>query len=161
VVQLLLDKHPNVNAKGGHFGNALNAATFSGNESVIKLLLEHGADIKTKDNAQHWAAASGHKTIVRLLLARGVEIETRESYNDTALHRGAANGQEAMVELLIDLGASINSTSNHYYLHQCYTGPLRVNMKVQSDYSLTEAPKLRVARPESLLRCTEPRKTGM
>ena len=44
VVQLLLDRGANVNAVGGHRGTALRAASCYGEEDVVKVLLERGAD---------------------------------------------------------------------------------------------------------------------
>ena len=34
-----------MNAQGGMFGNALNAASFSGNVEIVDLLLENGAEV--------------------------------------------------------------------------------------------------------------------
>jgi predicted kinase len=34
-----------VNAQGGYYGNALQAASFKGHQGVVKLLLEEGADV--------------------------------------------------------------------------------------------------------------------
>ena len=38
-----LDKGANVNAQGGHYGNALYAASYRGYEQVVKMLLSAGA----------------------------------------------------------------------------------------------------------------------
>jgi ankyrin repeat protein len=43
---------------------------------VVKLLLEKGADLETKDKTYcqtplSWAAGNGHKAVVKLLLKRG------------------------------------------------------------------------------------------
>jgi ankyrin repeat protein len=42
VVTLLLEKGADVNAQGGHYGNALQAACHGGHDSVVTLLLEKG-----------------------------------------------------------------------------------------------------------------------
>ena len=41
----LLENGAEVNAVGGEYGNALQTAIFEGNEKVVKLLLENGAEI--------------------------------------------------------------------------------------------------------------------
>jgi ankyrin repeat protein len=41
IVKLLLENGAEVNAKGGEYGNALQAASFRGNEAIVKLLLEN------------------------------------------------------------------------------------------------------------------------
>jgi ankyrin repeat protein len=42
-VRLLLDKGADVNAQGGEYGNALQAASLEGHEAVVKLLQAAGA----------------------------------------------------------------------------------------------------------------------
>jgi ankyrin repeat protein len=44
-MKLLLDKGANVDAQGGYYGNALQAASSRGHEQVVKLLLDKGTDI--------------------------------------------------------------------------------------------------------------------
>jgi hypothetical protein len=43
IAKLLLDKDANVNAQGGDYGNALQAASVRGHEQVVKMLLDAGA----------------------------------------------------------------------------------------------------------------------
>ena len=43
-MKLLLDNKADVNAKGGPYGNALQAASSEGHEAIIKLLLENKAE---------------------------------------------------------------------------------------------------------------------
>jgi ankyrin repeat protein len=43
VVRLLLDKGAEVNAQGGRYGNALQAASDGGHEEVVKMLVAWGA----------------------------------------------------------------------------------------------------------------------
>jgi ankyrin repeat protein len=42
-VRLLIAKVTNVNAQGGHYGNALQAASDRGHEQIVKMLLDAGA----------------------------------------------------------------------------------------------------------------------
>jgi ankyrin repeat protein len=48
VVKLLLDKDAEVNAQGGPYGNALQAASSGGHEAVVKLLLDKGVHSNVK-----------------------------------------------------------------------------------------------------------------
>ena len=61
-----------MNAKGGEYGNALQAASFKGNEAIVKLLLENGAEVNAKggkyENALQAALFSGAEAVVKLLL---------------------------------------------------------------------------------------------
>jgi ankyrin repeat protein len=45
VVQLLLNQGAEVNAQGGEYGNALQAASRSGHKEMVQLLLNQGADV--------------------------------------------------------------------------------------------------------------------
>ena len=44
-MQLLLDKGAEVNAQGGRFGNALQAALEGGYKKIVQLLLDKGAEV--------------------------------------------------------------------------------------------------------------------
>jgi ankyrin repeat protein len=47
-VKLLLENGAEVNAKGGKYGNALQAASLKDNEAIVKLLLENGAEVNAE-----------------------------------------------------------------------------------------------------------------
>jgi ankyrin repeat domain-containing protein 50 len=42
VIELLLGKSADINAQGGEYGNALQAASYGGHEKVVELLLGRG-----------------------------------------------------------------------------------------------------------------------
>lgn len=48
MVQILLGRGVDVNAEGGHFGNALQAASFGGYEKAVLMLLRGGADVNAQ-----------------------------------------------------------------------------------------------------------------
>lgn len=43
---MLLDKGAEVNAQGGQYGNALQAASSRGHEKIVRMLLGNGADME-------------------------------------------------------------------------------------------------------------------
>ena len=45
VIKLLLERGADENAQGGKYGNALQAASFQGQEMIVQLLLVSGANI--------------------------------------------------------------------------------------------------------------------
>ena len=45
IAKLLIDKGADVNAQGGYYGNALQAASDGGHEVIAKLLMEKGAAV--------------------------------------------------------------------------------------------------------------------
>ncbi|KAL7948261.1 ankyrin repeat-containing domain protein [Trichoderma barbatum] len=81
VVKMLLDECPqiDVNARGGIFGTALQAAAYSGQTKSVRLLLDHGADVVSSvfcgryRTALNAAVIRGHWDIVDILLQAGAE----------------------------------------------------------------------------------------
>ncbi|KKP04536.1 hypothetical protein THAR02_03362 [Trichoderma harzianum] len=78
-VKMLLDECPSidVNARGGIFGTALQAAAYSGQTASVQLLLDHGADIASNGvcgryrTALNAAVIRAHWDIVKILLQAG------------------------------------------------------------------------------------------
>ncbi|OCK73444.1 hypothetical protein K432DRAFT_280544, partial [Lepidopterella palustris CBS 459.81] len=64
---LLLSKGADVNAQGGRYGNALQAASVGGHNKIVELLLSKGADINAQGgecgNALQAASVGGHDKI--------------------------------------------------------------------------------------------------
>ncbi|OAL51101.1 hypothetical protein IQ07DRAFT_473194, partial [Pyrenochaeta sp. DS3sAY3a] len=48
IVKLLLNKDANINAQGGNFNTALQAASYNGHKQIVKLLLDRGANINAQ-----------------------------------------------------------------------------------------------------------------
>ena len=69
MVQMLLDKGADVNAQGGYYNNALQAALFKGHDQVIQMLLDKGADINTRGgnygNALQAASSKVHDQVMQ------------------------------------------------------------------------------------------------
>jgi ankyrin repeat protein len=84
---LLLDNCPNINinAKGGNFGSALQAAAHSGQTESVRLLIQKGADVNAQGgkyrNALNAAIIRGFWDIVRVLLENGAEPDCYRSEN--------------------------------------------------------------------------------
>ena len=61
-----------------------------GHEGVVKLLLEQGAELDSKDTrygqtSLSWAARFGRKAVVTLLLEQGADLESEDSCGETPL----------------------------------------------------------------------------
>jgi hypothetical protein len=99
MVQLLLDKGADVNAKPGlrGRGTALAAAADRGHEAIVRMLLEKGADVNIVGGefgtALGAAAYIGHEAIVRLLLEKGADVKIVGGEYGCALGAAAASLQ--------------------------------------------------------------------
>jgi ankyrin repeat protein len=116
--RLLLDKGADVNAQGGLYGNALQAASSGGHEQVVKTLLDKGADVNAQggrySNALQAASARGHEQIVKTLLDKGANVNAQGGGFGNALQAASARGHEQVVKTLLDKGADVNAQGREY-----------------------------------------------
>ena len=107
-----------INAQGGHYGNALQAASAEGHKEVIQQLLEKGAEIKAQGgefgNALQAASAEGHKEVVQQLLKKGAKINAQGGRYGNALQAASAGGHKQVVEQLLEKGAEVNAQGGHF-----------------------------------------------
>lgn len=93
----------------------VSEAAWQGDEDLVKLLLERGADIKTKDGhgstSLFCPAYKGHEAVTRLLLERDADIEAEDNDGDTPPAEAARYGHEAVVKLLLPKGAELEATN--------------------------------------------------
>jgi ankyrin repeat protein len=72
---------------------------------VVKLLLEKGAELESKDNNGRtplsYAAGKGREAVVKLLLEKGAELESMDKYCRLPLSYAAEQGHKAVVNLLL------------------------------------------------------------
>jgi uncharacterized protein len=93
-------------------------AAFFGHQTVLEILLSHGADVNlpasNPSNVRplHSAAANRHIAIAEALLKAGAQVDARQSGGFTPLHAAAGNGQIEMVELLLSNGADRSLTAD-------------------------------------------------
>src|SRR5436305_14890074 len=74
-------------------------AAENGHEAVVKLLLEQGAELESKDRYGRmtlWGAAEkGHEEVVKLVVEQGAEQESKDRYDGTTPMGGAwEDGEE-------------------------------------------------------------------
>ena len=105
-VKLLLDLGADVNAQGGYYGNALQAASWKGHEAVVRFLLTQGADVNAQGgyygNALQAASWKGHEAVVRLLLDQGADVNAQGGYYGNALQAASCNRHVAVAQLLLE-----------------------------------------------------------
>jgi ankyrin repeat protein len=103
-----------VESKDDDSQTPLSRTAMEGHEAVVKLLLEKGAELESKDSDFGMtpllqAAMDGHEAVVKLLLEKGAELESKDKTGRTPLSRAAENGHEAVVKLLLKKGAETTS----------------------------------------------------
>jgi len=90
-------------------------AARSGNKEIVRMLLEHGADINAiatdNETVFSYAAASGNKEIIQLLLDYGLVINPEEYDFSLALSAAAEKGHTEMLHFLLKHGT--NRTGMH------------------------------------------------
>ncbi|KAJ9634654.1 hypothetical protein H2199_008939 [Coniosporium tulheliwenetii] len=118
IVELLLGNGADVNVQGGHFGNALQAASYYGYREVVELLLSKGADVNAQGgyygNALQAASFNGNKEVVELLLSKGADVNAQGGKYGNALQAASFNGNKEVVELLLSEGADVNAQGGEY-----------------------------------------------
>ncbi|RYP54743.1 hypothetical protein DL768_000567 [Monosporascus sp. mg162] len=119
IVQLLLDKGAEIDAKDKYGWTPLSRAAEKGHKEIVQLLLDKGAEIDAKNNYGRrtplsWAAEKGHGGVVQLLLDKGAEIDAKDDHGGwTPLFWAAENGHKEIVRLLLDKGAEIDAKDNY------------------------------------------------
>ena len=117
-MKLLLDNGAEVNAEGGIYGNALQAASYSGKETIVKLLLENGAEVNAEGgfcwNALQAGSYSGNEVIVKLLLENGAKVNAEGGRFENALQAASFSGDAAVVKVLLENGAEVNKWGGEY-----------------------------------------------
>jgi ankyrin repeat protein len=102
---LTADEAPPVDAPDDRNARALYLAARGGHEEVVRLLLEHGADIDARNNqpgktALVGAAEKGHEGVVRTLLELGADA-TIESRGKTAEDLASTEAIKALLRVRI------------------------------------------------------------
>jgi ankyrin repeat protein len=84
-------------------------AAGSGRRTVVKLLIERGAEVNAKNHdgqtPLEGAAGSGNPRVVKLLLEHGANIKTRDAKGQTPLHAAGQAGSLENLKLLLAAGA--------------------------------------------------------
>ncbi len=116
VVNLLLDKGADVNARDKNGVTALIPTSENGHKEVVLLLLAKGADVNAKTNkgstALFLASQNGYKEVVKTLLAKGADVNAKTNNGATALMVASGLGHKEIVQALLDMGADVNAKTN-------------------------------------------------
>ena len=96
-----------------------------GNERLVRLLLENGADAQARETAEsylmlgrtalHLAALQGNVEIARLLIQCGASVNEIYTGYRTPLHEAASRGHSAITMLLLQKGAPVDACDESRY----------------------------------------------
>jgi len=121
VAAMLAEGGADVNAQGGDYGNALQAAAYNSEDvSLIKLLLEAGADVNAQGgeygNALQAAAYNSEDvSLIKLLLKAGADVNAQGGCYENALQAAIWNRENVTVmKLLLEAGADVNVQGRTY-----------------------------------------------
>jgi ankyrin repeat protein len=112
VERLIVERHADVNARGGHYGTAIQAALYKRHLSTVRILIGHGSDVNSRDDdgssLLHTAVQIGDPEIVSLLLSHGADVQATDSGHSPVLFIALDTGNLAVIQLLIEHGADVN-----------------------------------------------------
>lgn len=104
---------PAIDINKGTFSTALQAASFKGNEKIVRMLLKKGADTNIRGGKYgiplQAACVCGSESIVRLLLNNGANVNIEGGLFGTALQAASFHANENLVGVLIEAGADVRS----------------------------------------------------
>ena len=91
----------------------LEWAISSDNTELVKMLIERGADVKTRTDVGstplHSAADRGDLEIMEILIAHGADVNAKITGGTTPLHGAAWGGDAAVMKLLLSKGAEADA----------------------------------------------------
>lgn len=91
---------------------ALHIAVCNGDESIVQLLLDRGANLSKQDcngsTALHLAAELGRWNLVKLLLEKSAHPNQINDLGQTALFAAVRNDDEKTTKLLLDYSVDVN-----------------------------------------------------
>ncbi len=86
------------------------------NWTLVKKLVEKGADLQAKDNSGrtvlHFAAMSGDLDTVKWLVEKGADLQAKDNEGLTVLHWAANYGRLDTIKWLVEKGADVNARTN-------------------------------------------------
>lgn len=106
----LLEQGFNVNEIQFDGNTCLRAAIWHNQIKMVKLLIDHGANINTKSNGDtplHLAVRYNRVEIIKILLKNGANINIKDKYGNTPLMEVVTYGNNIML-LLLQNGADVN-----------------------------------------------------
>lgn len=119
-VVALLEAGANVNIEGNqNYPTAVHGAIKAGNLSILRLLVEKGADLGISNGVHgssvEYASRQGNFSVLRYLLRQGADIKpTGKGKYHNALQAASVSGNKAVVKALLRHGIDMNITGGKF-----------------------------------------------
>ncbi|XP_044745341.1 transient receptor potential channel pyrexia-like [Coccinella septempunctata] len=115
VVEKVLNKYKNIEAKDTCGRYAVHLAAYIGNAEGLKLLIHHGAKVDTWDTKYkvtplHCAASKGNLECIKILIRHGADVNSGIKTSKSPLHFAVYSMATEAVAELLDNGATPNTT---------------------------------------------------
>ena len=114
----MISEVADVNEQGGHYGNALQAASSEGDLEIAQLLIDAGANVNAQGgyygNALQAASREGDREIAQLLIDAGADVNAQGGHFGNALQAASVHGNRETVQVLINAGADVNAQGSPY-----------------------------------------------
>jgi len=128
IMEMLLAKGANIEAKDKDGMTPLHAAAAKGQAAAVKLLLDKGADVNSRRNdgatALHGAALLDRTEVLPLLIAAGADVNAADHGKITPLMCAALAGSKTEIDALLAAGAYMDAcdAKNANALDYAYNG---------------------------------------
>ncbi|WPH03584.1 Hypothetical protein R9X50_00646600 [Acrodontium crateriforme] len=118
VATSLIKQGAQMNIQGGHYGNALQAASQGGYERIVEMLIKEKANVNAQGgyfgNALQAASHEGYERIVEMLIEQKADVNAPGGQYGSALSASSAQGHEKVVALLLKEEANVNAEGGYY-----------------------------------------------
>jgi ankyrin repeat protein len=115
IFRLLLSRGADPNVTSGDCETPLAAAARHSRDTMLKELLDYGADPNLGDSTAVVSAAYvGYNEGMLMLIEHGANIHVQDGVPGKALHEAARNTHIDMVKLLLDKGVDVNAFGGEY-----------------------------------------------
>ncbi|KAI0437057.1 ankyrin repeat-containing domain protein [Xylaria telfairii] len=114
---------------------ALHYAINSGNLTIVRFLIESGANINWVDeeggSILYFAASKATPSLelVRFFTEKGLDINHQGGYYGNALQAASYRGNLEIVKFLVEKGADVNQQGGHYYGNALQAASYRGNLE--------------------------------
>jgi ankyrin repeat protein len=102
-----------IDVQGRHYATALYTAALGGQEKMVQMLMDAGADVNAKGgyhgSALQAASFKDHEKVVQMLLDAGADVNAQGGQFGNALQAASWEGHKKVVQMLLDAGADVNA----------------------------------------------------